>query len=252
MNPWNSHQIKGFTLIELLVVIGIIAILSALLLPSLARAKTSAKRAECLDNMRQICFGIHLYAGDNKDILPFISPMTFDALTTNHCLIYYKRLVKNYLGLQGVSSPQDKVFICPADTFYYDFPSPTYEAQGQHAQANADFSSYGFIGCGADQPKPPAFLNEDSYGGIGGMKLASIRQPVKTVMLMELSAGYPWSWHQPQPIPAGQFGFGDAKNMIGFVDGHISYIKMFRNPAWNLPCCNYEPPDEYGYTWHGD
>ena len=185
-------------------VIAIIAILSALLLPSLARAKASAKRTECLDNMRQICLGIHMYAGDNKDILPFASPMTFDALATDHCFIYYKRLVKNYLGLQGDSSPQDKVFGCPADTFYYDFPNPTYQAQGQHEQANSDFSSYAFLGSGVGQPKPPAYLNEDSYGGIGGMKLTSIRQPTKTVMLMELSAGFPWSWHRPQTVAAGQ------------------------------------------------
>src|SRR3954447_26382803 len=102
----NGRESVGFTLIELLVVIAIIAILAALLLPVLSKAKASAKRAECISNSRQISFGIHLYAADHGDILPVVSDVTFDTLETNHFFIYYKRLVKPYLGLHGVSSPQ--------------------------------------------------------------------------------------------------------------------------------------------------
>lgn len=61
---------KGFTLIELLVVVAIIALLVAILLPSLSRAKELAKRANCSSNLHSVGQGVHLYAQDYRDVLP--------------------------------------------------------------------------------------------------------------------------------------------------------------------------------------
>src|ERR1051326_3599027 len=59
------REVQAFTLIELLVVIAIIAILAALLFPTLGRSKKSAQRVQCVSNLRQLGYAAHLYWNDN-------------------------------------------------------------------------------------------------------------------------------------------------------------------------------------------
>jgi prepilin-type N-terminal cleavage/methylation domain-containing protein/prepilin-type processing-associated H-X9-DG protein len=65
----KDNKNREFTLIELLVAIAIIAILAAILLPALSRAKDTAKSVACVNNLKQLTVAWHLYAGDNNDFL---------------------------------------------------------------------------------------------------------------------------------------------------------------------------------------
>ena len=164
--------------------------------------------------------------------------------------------MKSYVGLKGASSTSDKLFACPADTFYYDFflktNHPFYLSKSFHDQSISDYSSY-FSNAGA-------LTTATNAPGLKGKMIDSVRHPSKSILVAEMPAFFPYSWHQPKRVRhelSGWLTFNDARNFAGFVDGHVSYIRFYwdsvkASTGGYTYSMNYDPPDGYDYQWSGE
>jgi prepilin-type N-terminal cleavage/methylation domain-containing protein len=144
----KSGSAKGFTLIELLVVIAIIAILAALILPALAKAKIEAQKTTCMNNLKQIQLAWMMYSSENDDRLvpvsnyvpffptdPLIAPGGAEAQLYPGSVanISSTNILFSRLGLLYPYLKSDAVFKCPADPKLIGGTVPTtrsYSANG--------------------------------------------------------------------------------------------------------------------------
>ncbi len=178
----------------------IIAVLAALLLPTIGAAKHKAQRVACTSNLRQLALGVVMYSNDSHDATP--SPGWTGVAGTNAPSLYssYKALMKSYVGLPGASSTSDKIFQCPADTFYPNWIVAIHRSAAAFISCqkacttipHRDFSkSYAFNG--GDNAAHQFFKKTFTYPGLGGVRLSDVRHPAQTVLVTEIAAFGPWS-----------------------------------------------------------
>jgi len=235
--------------VELLVVSFVIAVLTALLLPVVNHAKTKAKRTVCIRHLNQIHDALMLYAGDSDYSLP----ARLDTGRKLDASLAYEQALTNYYNSSPKSLRSGRIFICPADTFYYDripMSSGTlvYVRQGVHHQARYQFSSYAFNGGNQHTNKATG----RPYPGLAGRKLSSLKGQNNTILVAEVPAFYGWSWHEPQQREVPHY-YNNAMNMALFVGGNVRYQRFYWDGTKPTQVASeYDPPPEYGYRWSAD
>lgn len=198
---------RGFTLVELLVVVGIIALLIAILMPALSKAREVAESAQCLSNLRQVGLALRMYANDHNDVIPQAEAYTGDT---------YYEWYWYYVGAKG-----------PVAVTYLPETNPKEATQELHNvlicpkyEANPGYGTgtYAMYSQCISRPEPWAFAREvGTKAGrkFYGFQLSKIRESADVLLVACSSGGDPTDPVWPQPIPWGAFMFKSDRSWGG-------------------------------------
>ena len=233
-----ARRPHGFTLIELLVVIAIIAILAAMLLPALSKAKDRANTIACVNNVRQCGLAVQLYIGDFDDHLPYaLVPGSPDVNNWQYLVAPYIKSGTFSAGTGTTNSDFSKgIFICPARSKEpANNPNipPSAFPNGQYPPWMFSYGMNDAVEMGVGTPGTPTYVYTSTA------KMGSVKEPTSTLLISDCAydVGYlampsgesgffqPYKYFQGKPTYRAGFKHGSThyagKANITFMDGHV-------------------------------
>ena len=223
-------SMAGFNLTDLLVTLAVLSLLAAIAIPIVHRGRAKAHLAQCQANLQAVGRAVLMYAQEHRQTLPLLANSPAPGPWW-----WYKEQVKEYAGLSGKSSPDDKVFACPDDRGYGSGADSVPFCRS----AKFDYTSYVLNA-----------INLPGVPNIAGWEVSRVRQPAVTVLVREWVANAPLSWHESKTGAENWPFYSDARCVLGFVDGHVQFTKIYydgMNPAYTR-----DPIGGYDYRYSGD
>ena len=216
----NYSDNAGFTLIELLVVIAVIAMLLAILLPALNKARQVSKRLACQSNLRQITLAWHMYLDDHDGA--FFQGMNAQFVYGGWEGIFFMdqpRPLNKYLSLPPTPKSQDqaKVFRCPADKG--DRGLPYYLSDGTSYVTNILLIGQNRIGW-----LPSMDLRDAINSRLENLNRENVDNPDRLLLIGDYEWSFQWS---PSPDSQGVSWHGRKCHYnLAFLDGHVEYLHI--------------------------
>jgi len=206
----------GFTLIELLVVIAIIAILAAILFPVFARARESARKSSCLQNVRQLCLAALSYAQDYDEVLP--------------CDYYACNSNTTHSRLVGQIMPYMKnmqILYCPSAAKMNIADLAPTEANKAAGNISYYYFSYDQVpSTVVPNTGNPTFVSWSYLANTTGLTPANTPRVLTLSSEGDYSASQIWLWTDPYFGNAFQPKIHSAQNAsinVAFLDGHAKF-----------------------------